>query len=109
MSTVNDRIERTNAVVAALKRLTQDALRFEGASKDGIHVSVDCNQCESGRSTTTAVVRDEDETYGGHVSRDVGHWWSSLTPTQRAWVKDNGRLFHCRGRISGVEIVVDVD
>ena len=55
-----------------------------------------------------AAMKREDETYKGHVTRDVAHWWASLAPAQRAWVKDNGRIFHCHGKMSAVEIVIDV-
>tara|TARA_B110000858_G_scaffold134734_1_gene153161 strand:+ start:42 stop:371 length:330 start_codon:yes stop_codon:yes gene_type:complete len=109
MNNVNTLNARTDSVVAAMKRLTSDALRFDGASKEGIKVFVQCNRCDSGASVTTTTVMDEDAVYGGHVTADVSHWWSSLLPAQRAWVKDNGRLFHCHGRLSGVEIVVSVD
>lgn len=100
---------RTDSVVAAMKRLTEDALRFDGASKEGIKVFVQCSRCDSGASVTTTTVMDEDAVYGGHVTADVSHWWSSLLPAQRAWVKANGRVFHTHGRMSGVEVVVAVD
>ncbi len=109
MTTTNTRIARTDAVVAAMKRLTANALRFDGASREGLKAAVQVERDDSGRALIVAFVQDEDETYGGHVTRDVAHWWSSLAPAQRAWVKENGRVFHCHGRMSGVEIVINID
>lgn len=95
------------ATVAACKRIAESFKSFTDADNcNGVHaltaeVSEDCGYIR-------VHLNDEDSAYGGHVSRRVSLWWSSLTNAQRQWIRAHGRAFHCKGRLASFEIYAPV-